>query len=113
MQLTKYLIKRKDKYKNMTKEQRKTQANAQRLRAETALTVTQTLIQMGAISGELSQAKCIRTYGEWFKEAIAVGKISPCRIGLGSSGTKWYSIQDILALKATEYRAMEDVIAKM
>ena len=56
----------------------------------------------GVTSGEISFSKAKKTYGVWFVNATADGRLHPCRKGIGKSGTKWYSLTEILALKNEE-----------
>ena len=56
----------------------------------------------GVTSGEISFSKAKKTYGVWFVNATADGRLTPCRKGVGKSGTKWYSLTEILALKNEE-----------
>ena len=56
----------------------------------------------GVTSGEISFSKAKKTYGVWFMKATADGRLNPCRKGVGKSGTKWYSLTEILALKNEE-----------
>lgn len=60
----------------------------------------QTMQELGVTSGELSERQVVKTYGRWIKEAIQNGKVSPCRVGEGTHGTRYYSVVDILAYKA-------------
>ena len=56
--------------------------------------------QHGIIAGEISERKARKTYGSWFTEAVAAGRISPVRVGIGKTATRWFSIPAILAYKA-------------
>jgi hypothetical protein len=62
----------------------------------------QTLVLMGVHSGEISMRKARDTYGKWFADAVNDGRIFPCRVENGRSGTKWFKVTDILALKADD-----------
>ena len=61
-----------------------------------------TLETLGISSGEISQRKARDTYHKWFVDADRAGRIRPCRIEDGKSGTRWYRVVDILALKAQD-----------
>lgn len=54
----------------------------------------------GVTAGEISERQAKRTYGKWFVEAVAAGKIRPIRMGTGRTSTKHYSVTDILTYKA-------------
>lgn len=54
----------------------------------------------GVTAGEISERQARKTYGKWFVEAVAAGKIRPIRIGAGRTSTKHYSVTDILTYKA-------------
>lgn len=61
-----------------------------------------TLETLGISSGEISQRKARDTYGKYFTDADKAGRIRPCRIEEGHTGTRWYRVVDILALKAQD-----------
>lgn len=74
---------------------------------ETILAISQTaaaaaLEAVGATSGEISRSEALRRYGVYFRRAEAAGRIKPCRVGNGVSGTKWYSVVEILATRAAD-----------
>lgn len=58
------------------------------------------LRQAGYVSGEISERQARKTYGSWFKEAVAAGHIKPSRIGYGKTATRHYLVTEILAYKA-------------
>ena len=60
---------------------------------------TETLKNLGIHSGELSERQALKIYGSWLKEAIANRDVTPCRIGDGKTGTRWYDVADILQYK--------------
>ena len=60
------------------------------------------MVNLGVTSGEISYRQAEKTYGSWFKEAASSKRIHPVRVGNGNSGTKWYSVQEILSLRATD-----------
>lgn len=64
------------------------------------LGTAKTLETLGVSSGELSLHKSKSTYGKWFADAYADGRIHPCRVENGKTGTKFFRVVDILALKA-------------
>lgn len=59
-----------------------------------------TMETLGVTSGELSLRKSRDTYGKWFMDAYNQGRIHPCRVEDGRTGTKFFRVVDILALKA-------------
>lgn len=67
-----------------------------------AMGTAQTLESLGIHSGEISMRKARDTYGKWFIDAVAKNRIRPCRVESGKSGTKWFRVVDILALKADD-----------
>lgn len=67
-----------------------------------SLGTAQTLETLGISSGEISQRKARDTYHKWFVDADREGRIRPCRVEDGKSGTRWYRVVDILALKAQD-----------
>lgn len=60
----------------------------------------QTMKNLGVTSGELSERQAVKVYGTWFKWAVANNKVHPSRVGNGKNGTRWYSVTDLLSLKA-------------
>jgi len=66
------------------------------------LGAAQTLELLGLTPGEISQRKARDTYGKWFSEAVAAGRLHPCRIEAGRGGAKKYRVVDILSLKAAD-----------
>ena len=67
----------------------------------------QTLVLMGVHSGEISMRKARDVYGKWFTDAVNGGRIFPCRVEDGKTGTKWFKVTDILALKADDIARAE------
>lgn len=67
-----------------------------------ALGTAQTLEALGIHSGEMSMRKARDTYGKWFMDAVSNDRIKPCRVENGRSGTKWFRVVDILAVKADD-----------
>lgn len=72
------------------------------MQAVAELAVAEVLKALGVHSGEMSQSAAGRTYGKWFTEAVAAGRLQPSRVGSGANGTRWYAIEDILSLKAQD-----------
>lgn len=66
------------------------------------LSVNRFAVQHGLTSGEVSRKKAIALYGSWFRSAIESGRLRPCRIGDGKNGTRWYSVDEILRLRAED-----------
>lgn len=60
----------------------------------------QTMRSLGVTSGEMSERQAVKTYGKWLIEAIRNNDITPCRVGNGRTGTRWYNVTDILTYKA-------------
>ena len=46
-------------------------------------------------------------YGKWFVDAVNNGRIFPCRVEDGRTGTKWFKVSEILALKADDIARAE------
>ena len=67
----------------------------------------QTLVLMGVHSGEVSMRKARDVYGKWFIDAVNNGRIFPCRVEDGRTGTKWFKVTEILALKADDLARAE------
>lgn len=65
------------------------------------------LTTLGMTSGEISRSRAMAVYGKWFKDAEAAGRLRPVRVGTGKTGTRWFSIMEILALRAEDERAAE------
>ena len=60
----------------------------------------QVLQALGLTSGEMSANQAKKVYGKDFLDFVKDGRLQPCRVGDGKTGTKWYAVADILALKA-------------
>lgn len=67
----------------------------------------QALVTMGVHSGEISMRRARDVYGKWFTDAVNNGRLFPCRVEDGRSGTKWFRVTDILALKADDLARAE------
>lgn len=61
-----------------------------------------TLEALGISSGEISQRRARDVYHKWFTDAVAAGRLHPCRVEDGKAGTKWFRVVDILTLKAND-----------
>lgn len=61
-----------------------------------------TMEALGVTSGEISQRRARDIYHKWFVDAARDGRIQPCRVDPGKSGTRWYRVVDILTLKAAD-----------
>lgn len=59
----------------------------------------------GHTSGEISQAEARRIYGTYFTQAVAAGRLRPVRTGNAVNSTKYYRVQDILALRTADEAA--------
>lgn len=66
------------------------------------LGATKAMVNLGVTSGEISLRQAEKTYGSWFKMAASSNRIHPVRVGNGATGTKWYKVTDILALRAQD-----------
>lgn len=75
---------------------------------EIQLAVVCAMESIGLSSGEITYNRGCQTYGAWFKDAVNKGKITPCRRGLSSGRTRYYSVREILSLKALELQAFRD-----
>lgn len=73
------------------------------------LGTAQTLETLGIHSGEMSLRKARDTYGKYFMDAYKQGRILPWRVEDGASGTKFFRVVDILALKANDLANAEVV----
>ena len=58
--------------------------------------------EMLGVSAELPYSKAVKIYGQFFKDMVRAGRITPVRVGNGKNGTHWYAVMDILALKQEE-----------
>ena len=67
----------------------------------------ETLVTLGIHSGEISMRKARDVYGKWFIDAVNNGRLFPCRVEDGRTGTKWFKVTDILALKADDLARAE------
>lgn len=67
-----------------------------------AMGAASVLEQLGLTPGEISQRRARDTYGKWFADAVASGRLHPCRIEDGHAGTRWFRVVDILALKTKD-----------
>lgn len=77
--------------------------NLERVIATAAeLGAVKAMMALGVTSGEVSSRQAEQTYGKWFKGAVAAKRLRPVRIGEGRTGTRWYSVTDILALRASD-----------
>lgn len=57
---------------------------------------------LGLTAGEISRNQAVKVYGVWFKDAEASGRVRPVRVGAGKTGTKWYAVSEILAVRAAD-----------
>lgn len=72
-----------------------------------SLGTASTLEQLGIHSGEVSMRQAKKTYGKWFMDCVTRDRIHPCRVENGRSGTRFYRVVDILALKVEDGAQME------
>lgn len=54
------------------------------------------------VNTELSYTRASAEFGQFFRDMVRTGRLSPVRVGKGRNGTRWYSASDILALRAAE-----------
>ena len=73
--------------------------------AETAM------IRAGLRNPLVSQRNAEKTYGVIFAELQKAGKIHPVKVGEGRRGTRWYSVEEILAQIVAE-TAKADIVWK-
>jgi hypothetical protein len=66
------------------------------------LGTVETLRDLGLHPGEISQREALRSYGTYFRQAVADGRIKPVRLGNGARPKKYYSVKEILLLKAKD-----------
>lgn len=81
--------------------------NPKEVKAIASAAALEVLKELGITAGEMSRNKALQVYGVWFKDAEAAGKIKPVRVGVGRTGTRWYSVSDILAARAADMSAAE------
>ena len=67
-----------------------------------SLGTAKTLETLGISSGDISMRKGRDIYGKWFVDAVTQGRLRPCRIEDGRTGTRWFRVVDILSLKAQD-----------
>ena len=61
------------------------------------LTVLETIRLLGIKYPELTFARAKAQYGAVFVHLVQRGKLSPCRYGKGTNGTRYFSVTDIIA----------------
>ena len=77
--------------------------NLERLIATaTELGAARCLKTLGLTAGEKSQRQCRDTWGKWFTDAVASGRLRPCRVEPGRAGTRWYDVEAILRLRTAD-----------
>jgi len=81
--------------------------NENTIKAIAQAAAVEVLTTLGMTSGEISRNRAVKVYGRWFIDAEAAGRIQPIRVGTGKTGTRWFSITEILALRASDYQAAE------
>ena len=54
------------------------------------------------VNTELSYTRAAAEYGQFFKDMVRAGRLTPCRVGNGKNGTRWYAAKDIVALRLEE-----------
>lgn len=57
---------------------------------------------LGVSSGELNYTQAAEVYGKWFEDAVKAGRLKESHRGEGKTGRRWFSVADILVLKADE-----------
>ena len=63
---------------------------------------TAALIKAGLANPLTTQRQAEKTFGKWFSSAVKAGRIQPCKVGEGSHGTRWYSVNEINALLSAD-----------
>ncbi len=81
--------------------------NEKTIKAIAQAAAVEVLQNLGITAGEISRNRAISVYGKWFKDAEEQGRLNPIRVGTGRTGTKWYAVSDILALKANDLAVAE------
>lgn len=56
----------------------------------------------GVSTGEICKSEGERRFGRWFIDQVKAGNLRPVRCGHGSNGKRWFSVEAILALKASQ-----------
>lgn len=56
----------------------------------------------GVATGEICKSEGERRFGRWFSDQVKAGNLRPVRCGRGTNGKRWFSVEDILALKASQ-----------
>lgn len=72
------------------------------VKSAAAMGAASVLETLGISAGEISQRKARATYGKWFKDAEAAGRIRPSRIDNGKNGTRHYRVVEIQELKTAD-----------
>ena len=70
----------------------------------------QAISQLGALTAcdlfgvntEMSYSRASGEFGQFFRDMVRCGKLKPSRVGNGKNGTRWFSVRDIIALRAEE-----------
>jgi len=75
--------------------------NMKQLQTFGRLIATQTCELFG-VNTELSYSRASAEFGQFFRDMVRSGRLKPIRTGNGKNGTNWYSVSDILALRAEE-----------
>lgn len=77
------------------------------IREASALGAATAMEQMGVSSGIVSARRGRDLYGKWFTDAVASGKIRPCRIENGKGGAHKFRVVDILAARLEDAAGAE------
>lgn len=78
-----------------------TNLNTKMIRRICEMTALATCDMLG-INTELTYTRASAEYGQFFRDMVRSGRITPTRVGKGRNGTRWYSAKDIIALRAEE-----------
>lgn len=70
------------------------------IREVAGIAAVEVLRVLGVSSGELNYTQASATYGRWFEDAVKDGRLQESRRGVGKNGRRWFSVEDILTLKA-------------
>ncbi len=81
--------------------------NRQTIKTIAEAAAVSVLTTLGMSSGEISYNRGKAVYGKWFTDAVAAGKLKPVRIGEGKTGTRWFSIMEILSTRAEDEAAAD------
>lgn len=65
-------------------------------------TIALSVVEQMGVNTLISYRQGESTYGKFFKDAVASGKLTPASIGNGKNGKRLFAVRDIIALRAEE-----------